>query len=146
MTTPRISFEYSFGEQPLLEDLKDIWCNTEESDDKYFDVKMIPLLKKIQLSLIAIKQHPRTAGFFLFVCIILICFVSFIINLPIGLHSFNEDFDCGYKNIFGVKKIRPQYETCGGFYNGKALIIDNYRKFCINVFNDEIPRYECIGK
>lgn len=114
-------------------------------------------------------------GFFLFVCFILIGFIVFIINLPIGLHSFNKGSLCGYKNIFGVEKISPQYTYCGGFYKNKATTRFSYysdfgqrvenliaewekrkpektsldyieEEYCINIFNEKIYEQEYVER
>lgn len=70
MTTPIFKFEYSLGKQPLLEDLKDIWCNRKDSNNKYFDVKMVPLKKNSSFT----NCDKATSLYygFLFICLLYI--------------------------------------------------------------------------
>ena len=102
MTTPQIKFVYSFGEQPLLEDLKSIWCNTDGAD-KYSDVKFIPLIKKLQLSLMALVHHPLQSF------ILLIIFVCILFS-NIGLHPDNSQNHVIYRNFLNIPKIKIYYE------------------------------------
>lgn len=58
---------------------------------------------------------------YLIILLVIICVLIFIIKLPIGLHSY-ETNKCGYKNIFGYIIVKAQYDNCGGFYNGVAIV------------------------
>lgn len=67
--------------------------------------------------------------------IILLILLAFIIKLPFGLHSFEKD-KCGYKNFCGFTIINPQYDECGGFYNGVALVKEHHSNYGVSSYEE----------